>query len=193
MRSVVLFVEDECHRSFIVTVVSRLAQMERIGINVIERTSTGGFGQVTSDLKRFLGDVAADRSFIPDLVIVATDSNCKGVAERRKAIQKNTQCYPGEILHAIPDPHVERWLLQDSRAFKSVFDIGCDAPDQKCAKDRYKRVLAETIGRAGVRAHLGGVEYAEDIARAVDLNHIQDPQLRSFVESLRKILRSWRE
>jgi hypothetical protein len=61
---------------------------------------------------------------------------------------------------AVPDPHIERWLLLDGAAFKAVFGEGCDAPDLKCSRDRYKSRLIEAIRGTGVTPNLGGLEFA---------------------------------
>lgn len=66
----------------------------------------------------------------PDLIVVATDANCKGLNERTREIVCRDD--PAPMILAIPDPHLERWLLLDGAAFKAVFGKGCDAPDQKC-------------------------------------------------------------
>jgi hypothetical protein len=55
----------------------------------------------------------------------------------------------------VPDPHIERWLLLDSQAFKEVLHRGCSAPDQKCDRDRYKLLLDEAVRAAEVEPLLG--------------------------------------
>ena len=49
------------------------------------------------------------------------------------------------VIYAIPDPHIERWLLLDSAAFKKVLDKGCSAPTQKCERGLYKRLLLQAV------------------------------------------------
>ena len=94
---------------------------------------------------------------------------------------------------AIPDPHVERWLLLDGAAFKAVFGRGCRAPDRKCDRDRYKRRLVEAIQAAGVEPILGGIEYAEDIIRHLDIDRAAraDTSFRRFIDNLRTELQRW--
>ena len=91
--------------------------------------------------------------------------------ERRREVEIGDP--PAPLILAIPDPHVERWLLLDGAAFKSVFGRGCDAPDRKCDRGRYKRRLAESIVAAGVTPILGGIEFAEDIVQCMDIERAE--------------------
>ena len=97
------------------------------------------------------------------------------------------------VVLAVPDPHIERWLLLDGAAFKSVFGRGCDAPDQKCDRGRYKHQLSEASRATNVVPRLGGIEYAEDIVQHMDIDRAAgaDPSLRRFVDELRGVFRQW--
>ena len=57
------------------------------------------------------------------MIVVATDANCIGLQQRAKEIEASAAISP--VVLAIPDPHIERWLLLDGAAFKSVFGKGC--------------------------------------------------------------------
>lgn len=94
---------------------------------------------------------------------------------------------------AVPDPHIERWLLVDSAAFKTVFGRGCDAPDQKCERARYKKMLIDAIRASGVIPSLGGIEFSEDIVLAMDIPRAcgADASLARLVEELRAVLKEW--
>ena len=94
---------------------------------------------------------------------------------------------------AIPDPHIERWLLLDSSAFKTVLGKGCDAPNQKCSRDRYKQLLIEAMKNADVSPLLGGIEHAEDIVNAMDLVKMElaDPSLGKFLKELKSKFNVW--
>ncbi len=69
---------------------------------------------------------------------------------------------PAPMVLAVPDPHIERWLLLDGVAFKAVFGRGCDAPDMKCSRDKYKRNLIKSIRNTGVIPNLGKIKYADN-------------------------------
>ena len=121
--------------------------------------------------------------------MVATDSNCEGLVKREREIDKAGEGWPGKIVKAIPDPHVERWLLLDGAAFRHAVGRGCQAPDRKCERERYKDQLIDEIKEAGVIPSLGGIEYADDIVEALDLQRAgQDASLGRFLASLRQAL-----
>ena len=114
-----------------------------------------------------------------------------GLSKREEEIAAASQAWPGEIVKAIPDPHIERWLLLDGAAFKRVFGRGCQAPDLKCDRDRYKDLLIDSIEQAGVIPSTGGIEFAADIIKNLDLRRAsRDPSFRRFVESLRQALQA---
>jgi hypothetical protein len=96
------------------------------------------------------------------------------------------------LVTAIADPHVERWFLVDAAALRPVLGYGCQAPDQKCEKNRYKNLLMQAALDAGVQPLLGGIEYAEDLAKEMDLQRAAaaDPALGRFIDALRVRLNS---
>jgi hypothetical protein len=103
-----------------------------------------------------------------------------------KEIREVTDATAARVICAVPDPHIERWLLVDSAAFKSVLGRGCAAPDQKCEKARYKRLLIEAIRQAGIIPNLGGIEFAADIVAAMNLARASrlDPSLKPFLDEM---------
>ena len=79
-----------------------------------------GHGMVIKELRQYLRDLYRGRSRWPDLVIVATDANCKGLNARTKEMTEVTNKVGVRVVCAVPNPHIERWLLLDSTAFKKV-------------------------------------------------------------------------
>ncbi len=146
MRKIALFVEDDAHRQVIGTLTQRLAKERQVNISLDWRNATRGHGKVIQEFKDYLRDVKKQGEPLPDLIIIATDANCEGWKDRVKKL--DDQSAPAPIIFAIPDPHIERWLLLDSAAFKVVFGKGCDAPDQKCERDLYKQQLIRAIQSA---------------------------------------------
>ena len=128
-------------------------------------------------------------------MIVATDANCKGRAEKLREITEITGKVTARVICAIPNPHIERWLLLDSAAFKSVFDRGCDVPDQKCERRRYKKMLMDAILQAGISPSLGGIEFADEIVDAMDLERTAqaDDSLGHFIMELQAVFQGWRQ
>ena len=191
MREIALFVEDYAHQQVIGTLVRRIAAMHKVNMRLDWRNVVGGHGQVITELDVYLRDLKRQGSPWPDLLIVATDANCKGLNERAREIGHRDD--PTPMILALPDPHVERWLLLDGAAFKAVFGMGCDAPDRKCDRGRYKQRLVEAIFATGTMPRLGGIEYAEDIMQQIDIDRAAraDRSFGRFVADLRDTFRGW--
>ena len=191
MREIALFVEDNAHQQVIGALVQRIAEESDVPIQLDWRNAVGGHGKVIAELNDYMRDLKRQGGPWPDLIVVATDANCKGLNERMREIGGRDE--PAPMILAIPDPHIERWLLLDGAAFKAVFGKGCDAPDQKCDRDRYKQQLIKAIHATGTIPILGGIEYAEDIVQQININRVAqvDRSFRRFVEELRDIFQSW--
>ena len=190
MREVALFVEDDAHQRVVGALLRRLADESGLTVRLDWRSAVRGHGRVVQEFRRYLSDLATQGGH-PDLIVVATDANCIGLQRRIRDIDASAAASP--LVLAVPDPHIERWLLLDGAAFKSVFGKGCDAPDQKCDRRRYKHRLFESICAAGVEPQFGGIEFAEDIVQQMDIERVArtDPSLRRFVGELRRIFRQW--
>ena len=117
----------------------------------------------------------------------------KDFSERKKQIDEATKGFSELVIYAIPDPHIERWLLLDSAAFKKVLGKGCAAPGQKCERDLYKRLLIAAIRDAGREPLLDGVEYAEDLVNAMDLDYLErtEESLGRLLKELRHKFQEW--
>jgi len=194
MREIALFVEDFAHQSFLAALLQRLAAEYGVDLRLDWRNARRGHGAVVNELKQFLRDLQRARDALPDLVVVATDANCKGLLERLKQIAEITSKVAVPSVCAVPDPHIERWLLVDSGAFKAVFGRGCNAPDQKCERMRYKKMLIDAIKASGVTPSLGGIEFSDDIVEAMDLDRASaaDASLRKLIEELRAVFQAWK-
>jgi hypothetical protein len=193
MRRIILFAEDYGHEAFITALIERLAEAHETDLAVINRSVKGGHGKVISEFQGFLRELERGRENLPDLLVVVTDANCKGYGERRRELDEASDKFKGFMICAIPDPHIERWLLLDSAAFKTIFGKGCNAPDQKCERDRYKKLLSEAIQATGIVPPLGGMEYAEDIVKAMDLEQMEqaNASLGKFLKELRNVFKQW--
>jgi hypothetical protein len=148
------------------------------------------------EFRDFLRDLGRDRQSPPDAVIVVADANCRRYNHRRNLLHDALQHYPQFeplVSYAIPDPHIERWMLADPRAFQTVFGRGCTTPAVRCAKDEYKRLLRREIRDSGIEAPLGGQEFAEDIVMAMDLAHVEtrEESLGRFLRDLRGLFNRW--
>lgn len=191
MREVALFVEDDAHQQFIGALVRRIAAEFNIVVRLDWRSAVGGYGRVVAELAEYMHDLRRQGGPWPDVIVVATDANCKGLNQRTKEVGHLDA--PAPMILAIPEPHIERWLLLDGAAFKAVFGTGCDAPDQKCDRGRYKQQLIEAIHAAGTVPLLGGIEYAEDIVKEMRIDRASrlDRSFKRFVEDLRDTFQGW--
>lgn len=194
MRDIALFVEDHAHKEFLAALLHRLAAEAGVKVRMDWRNARRGHGAVVSELRQFLRDLQLGCANLPDLVIVATDANCKGLTERLRQITEVTAKIAIPAICAVPDPHIERWLLIDSAAFKTVFGRGCAAPDMKCERARYKKLLVDAILESGISPSLGGIEFADEIVQAIDLARASkaDTSLGRFLEEIRSTFRGWR-
>lgn len=196
MLSISLFVEDFGHEEFLVALIGRIAREQDVQIAVHPRSVRGGRGKVLSELSQYVTDIDRGREYLPDLLIVATDANCKGYGSRKREVEEVVssleQKHPGILILAIPDPHIERWMLIDSHAFKAVLGRGCNAPDLKCERQRYKLLLLRAMEEAGIVPPLGGMEYARDIVEHLALEKMNnlDKSLALTVNALQNRLRN---
>ena len=150
---------------------------------------------MSTELKTYVDDLQTERTWLslPDLIVVGHDANCRGFAKIRDEVLHITEPYQKFVVCAAPDPHIERWLLLDSAAFKEVLRHGCSAPGHKCEKDRYKHLLVEAVVRAGETPILGGLEYTEDIVNTMDLDRMLtvDASLGRLLQDLRQVFKRW--
>jgi len=193
MREVALFVEDSAHHQFLGALIHRVAAEHAVPVKLRWQNVRHGHGAVLKELRQYLRDLERDRRSAPDLIVVATDANCKGLVDRLNEVKGVTEKFPVRIICAVPDPHIERWLLLDSSAFKTVFGRGCDAPDLKCERGRYKKMLIDAIRSAGITPSLGGLEFADDIVDSMDLEYSAkaDDSLGYFLDQLQAVFREW--
>ena len=190
MRKIVLFGEDDAHRKIIDALVRRLASEKGVAVQLHWRSAMGGYGRVVAEFKAYQRELRHYRIRRVDAIVVATDANCKG-NKRREEFRGLAEDV--DLVLAVPDPHIERWLLLDSGAFKKVFGKGCSAPDQKCDRGLYKHRYEQSIRAAGMETMFGGAEYAQDIVSEMNLARAasQDKSFRYFVRDLRAVLRQW--
>ncbi len=193
MHKVVLFVEDTGHRLFIEALMNRMIRLYNVEIEYKFEAAVGGHGAVITGLKQYIRDMRRDKKGVPNLLIVAIDGNCKGFSGKKQEIDNAVKGFNNELICAIPDPHIERWLLLDSAAFKKVLGKGCSAPMQKCERDLYKRLLLEAVRNAGIDPYLGGVEYTEAIVNAMNLDYLEriGDSLSRFLKELRQKFQEW--
>ena len=195
MRDINLFVEDVAHEDFLTALIQRLADAHNIEINIKLSNVRGGHGKVITELKQYLRDFQHYKEGLPDLIVIGTDSNCKGLSERETEISQVTSDLGDLIITMIPEPHIERWLLLDSEAFKTVFGKGCPVPDQKCERGRYKGLLLNAIYEATMVPPLDGLERVEELVYAMNFQRVKqsDRSIRRFLTALQHQFRTWQQ
>jgi hypothetical protein len=188
MAEVLLFAEDDAQEKFVGALIQRMAAEFGLALKLRVRSSRGGFPRVLRELESYALVCERRAEASPDVVVVAVDANCKGLKDGCEEVEaRASDTLRDRLVVAIADPHIERWFLVDGAAFRSVLGHGCHAPDQKCEKDRYKGLLIRAVRDAGVEPLLGGIEYAEDLAKNIDLKRAaaSDQALRRFISALR--------
>ncbi len=195
MRKALLFCEDTAHVQVIQGLIERLAKEQKVDVSCEVRTARGGHGKMLHEVRQFVRGFAGKPESLPDLLLIARDANCQGYGDCKVQIQKALGDFACPWIAAIPNPHIERWLLLDAAAFKSVLGKGCPAPDQKCERERYKNLLIQAISDAGVKPFLGGIEYAMELVNAMDLARLErvDDSLGHLLKDLRNCFNGWKQ
>jgi len=188
-----LFAEDSAHEAFLRPLIERIAREEGRGVRVRTISARGGHGRAVSEFVTYQrSDVRRVAGEVGDLVVVAIDANCAKLAAKRKEIaQAASDAIRDRCVAACPDPHIERWYLADLSAFHAVVGTMPSVPADKCERDLYKRVLAQAVVSGGHPATLGGIDFAREIADAMDLHRAGQSvsSLGHFIRALRGRLR----
>ncbi|HZU16814.1 MAG TPA: hypothetical protein VFD01_09505 [Candidatus Dormibacteraeota bacterium] len=102
-------VEDEAHRALLEPLLRRLARECGQGLEVRVRQADGGAGRTISSLRQYGRDLHYGLDPYLDLLVVAIDADRQRWQERRQqALKALGGGYPGRIVVAIPEPHIER-------------------------------------------------------------------------------------
>lgn len=186
------FLEDVAQQQFIVAIVQQVAinvGLDAAALTPEVRNASGGKGKAMTELKQFLRDMAKGLISPPPILVIAIDGNCQGYTEKQKEIRQQAEKYeyPGHLICATPDPHIERWYMADPICFQQVTGSSHlpEVPAYKCERGRYKKAMSEAMQRG---SPLGGVEFGAEIAQAMDMYKAQqaDPALRHFIDQLKE-------
>lgn len=196
---VLYFLEDIAHEKFIRALVDRVAHQvaEALGISSLQikeevRNATGGRGATLTEFSRFLRE---NKGLVSDILIVAIDANCRRYTRQKQEILSLVKIAEirWQVVCAVPDPHIERWYLSDPSAIPRAFGVKSDyqveLPKYKCKRGWYKNELRRIIeNAAGFVPQLGGAEYGQEIAKAMDLYTAVkgDRALKHFIDDLKQ-------
>jgi len=83
-----IFVEDRAHEAFLVPMLRRIAQEEKVVVTPRVRSGRGGHGRAVTELKLYqdLVQKGAAGTTNPDVLIAGIDGNCSTFAKAKKAI-----------------------------------------------------------------------------------------------------------
>jgi hypothetical protein len=193
MPRISLFVEDFGHEVFLKALIERFTREYHLPVTVKPCSVRGGFGKVEKELAAYVNELIAFREHLPDLLIVATDSNCDGYKKRKDRLLQQSELIKDRVLFAIPDPHIEKWLLLDPAAFRDILGKACKTPTYKCDRNRYKRLLIDAVMAAGATPILSGLEYTEDIVNKMNFNQLElrDESLWDLIKQLHSKFKIW--
>jgi len=184
-----LFAEDRAHEEFLRPFILRVGRESAVDVDVRVRAARGGHGRALDELRNYQRSVARGVAGLrrPDVLVVAIDGNCQPYGRARREIEAaiGSDWHPIAAV-ACPDPHIERWYMADPASFADVVGRGPRLGKRKCDRGRYKRILADTARRAGHPALLGGIEFAQDLVRQMDLYRAgkNERSLRHFLDDL---------
>jgi hypothetical protein len=185
-----LFAEDQAHEQFMGALIRRLAKEYGKDVEVHMRSARGGHGRAITELNQY------QRSFekypgllvVPDVLVVAIDANCKRLSAARKEILAAlNERFRNLAAIACPDPHVERWYVADPGSFKTVVGVAPKCARRKCERKYYKNILSRAVADAGHVPTLGGIEFAQDLVDAMDIDRAAktDRSLKAFIDDMR--------
>ncbi len=194
-----LFVEDRAHEEYLVPLVKRIAAEEAVAVRCRVRSAVGGHGRAMREFESYqrLWERGVFTG-IPDVLVVAIDTNCSTFARTRTEIEEATHDQLRALLvTACPNPHIERWFMADLRSFNRVVGHQPALGTAKCERGYYKDHLKDAVRRGGHPQTLGGIEFASALVNDMNLYRAgrADRSLKAFVNELRVRLRSlpaWR-
>jgi len=196
-----LFCEDRAHEELLRHLLERWCAQEGLPrARIAVRSAKGGHGRALDELGHYQVLTRSRGLSVPDLLVVAIDANCAPYSEMVGHINARIDhhLFPHSAI-ACPDPHIERWYMADPEAFQAAVGARPLDVEPKCGKEHrheLKRALADSIRRAGQSVLLGGVEFAPDLAAAIDPFRAgkTDAAFRHFFDSvvgaLRRLARS---
>jgi len=189
---VVCFCEDIAHERFIRGLIQRAAEDHGVSPPHIRVLNATHGSKVWLEFRQYLQELAKGREPLPNVLVVVIDGNCEKPNTVRRNIEEEVrkQRLSIHLVCAVPDPHIERWYLDDQQALKSVLpEARPQKLSYKCERDRYKRALRQAIRDAEVEPLLGGAEYGEDIARTLEPSRL-DRSFRTFWKDLSAAFRN---
>ncbi|MCH8243026.1 MAG: hypothetical protein IH897_10505, partial [Planctomycetes bacterium] len=171
-RTIALALEDRAHETVIRALLARIFSDEGQNLHDWALVVLSNRGGVSLECAYDYAKKCRDPGQACDLLVIASDANCSEFVEKRNEIQKHLEQYAGRIALALPNPHIERWLLLDPEAFQQGVGIprGIVLPQYKCDKNYYKTELNSLLQSEGIVPQFpGGIEFAPGIIKHLDM------------------------
>ena len=193
-RTIALALEDRAHETVIRALLKRIFSDEGQDLRdwelvILSNRGGGSLNRAYEYAKQY-----GDPGQACDLLVIASDANCTEFVEKRKQIEGRLKGYPGRVALALPDPHIEHWLILDPGAFRQGVDIprGIVPPQYKCDKNYYKTELNRLLQSEGIVPQFpGGIEFAPDIIKHLDMPLARkDTSFDEFYTAVRACLRN---
>lgn len=199
------FLEDRGHEIFIKAIVSRVAKEKGFQpgdwINDV-RSAIGG-GSI-KEYRNFLNNLSKIKEYFPfDILIVASDGNCNGYLKKKKQLlgyaekTKIAQLDLDRFVFAIPDPHIEKWYMNDPKGFNNAVGSGAlpVLPSYKCEKSHYKKIMSNAFTSSKITPQFAGYEYGERIVEEIDIYEAgkADNSFKHFCDDIGNVLQRLRE
>lgn len=188
-----LFAEDFAHEIMARPIIRRVAAELDLSVSIQVITAKGGSPRVFSELRLLRAGFLKGIRSLPDLIVVLVDGNCQGHAETRRRVEECLgDALKDFVVAGCPDPHIERWYLDDPDAFRRVLGRQPIAVPYKCERLRYKQALVRSIKLSGHTPMLEELEYAEEIVAEMDLYAAGrgDKSLGAFHDGLRAAMQA---
>jgi len=192
-RTITLALEDRAHETVIRALLTRIFSDEGQNLHDWELVVLSNRGGASLNRAYDYAKKCRDPGQACDLLVIASDANCSTFVEKRKQIEGRLEKYAGRAALALPDPHIEHWLLLDPNAFQQGVDIpqGIVLPQYKCDKNYYKTKLNDLLQFNGIVPQFpGGIEFAPDIIKHLDMPLARkDTSFNEFYTAVRACLR----
>ncbi len=188
------FFEDIAQERFVRRLVHRATQNLNLHLEEEVRNATHG-SLIWIELRQYLREISSGKAFTPDMLLVIVDGNCEKPVQARERVRQicqGSECQIPFVVCGIPDPHIERWYLEDASAWQKILP-GAKVPSLRyqCRQDYYKNALKNTIREVNIEPLLGGAEYGEDLAEVIDLYRLsqKDRSFKTFWQDLTHALK----
>lgn len=192
-RTIALAVEDRAHETVIRALLARIFSDEAQNLHDWDIVVLSNRGGRSLEHAYDFAKKCTRPGQACDLLVIASDANCATFVKKRKQIEGRLEEYAWRFALALPDPHIEHWLLLDPKAFQKGVGIpkGIALPQYKCDKNYYKTELNSLllVNRI-VPQFPGGIEFAPDIIKHLDMPlACKDTSFKDFYTTVRAFLR----